>query len=241
MNSLSEEDTGKIILIDKPYDWTSFDVIKKIRNSLKVKKIGHAGTLDPLATGLLILCTGPKTKEITHYQGLEKEYTGSLILGQRTASIDLETPILEERDITGVDLSKIQQSARKFIGLIQQIPPNFSALKVEGQRVYHQARQGKMVELKSRQVEITEFEITHLNLPEVQFRVICSKGTYIRSLVRDLGDDLGVGAVLSNLKRTRIGEFTLDQAQLLSEFLKENGHDPVFKDRPPRFLRAKPH
>lgn len=241
MGLLREEDTGNVILIDKPYDWTSFDVVKKIRGSLKIKKIGHAGTLDPLATGLLILCTGPKTKQISHYQGLEKEYVGTFILGQRTASIDLETPILEKRDISGLDISAICHSAGKFLGFIQQIPPQYSALRVEGQRLYHQARQGKVVEVKPRQVQISKFEITGLNLPEVQFKVICSTGTYIRSLVRDLGDDLEVGAVLSSLRRTRIGEFTLEQAQALSEFLIENGHDPGINDRTPRFLRAKPH
>ncbi len=240
MDSVSNQVTGQIIIIDKPYDWTSFDVIKKIRGVLKIKKIGHAGTLDPLATGLLILCTGSKTKKINYFQGLEKEYTGSFLLGQTTASIDLETPVIKKLDIRNIHPDRVRKSAKKLEGNIHQVPPDYSAIKVAGTRVYHHARRGEKVELRSRQVEVREFRITRLNLPEVHFLVACSKGTYIRSLVRDLGDDLGVGAVLTSLRRTRIGEFTLAQAQPLSEFLKEKGHDPVTKERPPRFLRTKP-
>ena len=240
MDTPHSEDTGQILLIDKPYDWTSFDVVKKIRNALKIKKIGHAGTLDPLATGLLILCTGPKTKEINHFQDLDKEYDGSLVLGQKTASIDLETPILEKLDISHLNEDQIRRSAEKFVGKMDQLPPDYSALKVGGRRMYHQARQGIKIELKTRPVEIMQFNVTSVNLPEVHFNVVCSKGTYIRSLVRDLGADLGVGAVLISLRRTRIGDFTLDQAQDLSDFLTEIGSGPLAKDRPHRFLRSNP-
>lgn len=208
---------GTVILIDKPLEWTSFDVVKKLRYFLKVKKIGHAGTLDPLATGLLVLCTGKMTKQIEKFQAQEKEYTGKLVLGKTTPSFDLETEIDSETDISHLKEKEIHEATGQFTGFIDQTPPAFSAIKVKGKRAYESARKGEAVELKSRQVEISHFEITNIQLPEVAFRVVCSKGTYIRSLVRDFGLALGVGAYMSELRRTRIGEFTIEQAQTIEE------------------------
>lgn len=211
---------GEVILIDKPYQWTSFDVVNKLRYGLKVKKIGHAGTLDPLATGLLILCSGKKTKEIDSYQAQEKEYTGTMVLGQTRPSIDRETEVDSERDISQLDEEQIRKVASRFQGLIEQVPPQYSAIKVKGKRVYEYARAGEEIKLQPRQVEVPLFEITRIELPEVDFRVICSKGTYIRSLVRDLGEALKAGAFLSELRRTRIGEFRVEDAQGPLEFLE---------------------
>ncbi len=211
---------GRMLMIDKPYRWTSFDVVKKLRGALRVKKIGHAGTLDPLATGLLILCTGKMTKEINNYQALEKEYEGTFVLGKTTPSIDLETEFDSCQSTSQVTEEQIVNATYEFIGNIQQIPPTYSAVKVDGQRVYKMARKGQKVELKPRTVEIKEFEITHCAIPEVKFRVVCSKGTYIRSLVRDIGTSLGTGAYLSSLIRTRIGSFALSQAYQLEELLQ---------------------
>lgn len=209
---MTEVTQDRIILVDKPLEWTSFDVVNKLRRKLKIKKIGHAGTLDPLATGLLILCTGKMTKRIDEFQTQEKEYTGTLVIGQTTPSHDLETPVSEAKDITGISEEKIRTAAAKFIGVIQQVPPFHSAIKVDGKRAYKLARKGKEPELKSREVNVTEFEITSIELPTVNFRIVCSKGTYIRSIARDVGEELGVGAYLSRLCRTRIGEFKLKDA-----------------------------
>ena len=211
---------GEVILIDKPYEWTSFDVVNKLRYGLKVKKIGHAGTLDPLATGLLILCSGKKTKEIDQYQAQEKEYTGTLILGQTRPSIDRETEIDSESDISHLSREEIEKAVVPFQGLIQQVPPQHSAIKVKGKRVYKHARAGEEIKLEPREVNVPLFELTRIELPEVDFRIICSKGTYIRSLVRDLGQSLGVGAYLHELRRTRIGNFTVDKAENPLEFLE---------------------
>lgn len=208
----------RLILINKPLRWTSFDVVQKLRNILKIKKIGHAGTLDPLATGLLIICTGKMTKQIDTYQGQEKEYTGSFIIGKSTPSYDLETEITETGDPFSVTAEKIYDAARSFVGVIQQIPPMHSAIKVNGKRAYEIARKGKEAELKSREVTISAFEITNIELPRIDFKVICSKGTYIRSLARDMGQYLGVGAYLSELCRTRIGNFRLSEATTIEEF-----------------------
>jgi len=207
----------RIILVDKPLEWTSFDVVNKLRRKLKIKKIGHAGTLDPLATGLLILCTGKMTKRIDEFQAQEKEYTGTLVIGQTTPSHDLETPVSEAKDISRISDEKIRTATRKFIGVIQQVPPFHSAIKVDGKRAYKLARKGKEPELKSREVNVTEFEITSIELPNVNFRIVCSKGTYIRSIARDVGEELGVGAYLSSLCRTRIGEFKLKDAQSIDD------------------------
>lgn len=206
------ENQDQVLLINKPLHWTSFDVVKKLRYKLKIKKIGHAGTLDPLATGLLIVCTGKMTKRIDEYQAQEKEYTGTFVIGQSTPSNDLETEVNAQMDISGITEELIQNTTRKFIGVISQVPPAHSAIKVEGKRSYELARKGKEVELKPREVTIKEFEITSINLPRVDFRVVCSKGTYIRSLARDFGLALGNIAYLAALCRTRIGKFKLEDA-----------------------------
>lgn len=202
----------RLLLIDKPYRWTSFDVVNKLRYKLKIKKIGHAGTLDPLATGLLIICTGKMTKRIEEFMGLEKEYEGKLILGQTTPSYDLETSVSVAIDISHITPGMIHDAARQLTGKISQVPPAHSAIKIGGRRAYESARRGKDIDLKPREVEVKEFEITQIQLPEVSFRIVCSKGTYIRSLVRDIGNSLGSGAYLAQLCRTRIGSFLLNDA-----------------------------
>lgn len=211
-------ESGQVLLINKPLEWTSFDVIKKIRNIIRIKKVGHAGTLDPLATGLLIVCTGKFTKKINEYMAQEKEYAGSFTLGATTPTYDLESEPVNFKPIDHLTNEAVQAATKKFIGDIMQVPPAHSAIKVEGKRVYELARQGKEVKLKSRSISIKEFEITAIRLPVVEFRVVCSTGTYIRSLAHDFGVALGCGAYLSNLSRTRIGGFTLDKAMTIQEF-----------------------
>lgn len=203
----------RVLLVNKPLEWTSFDVVKKLRGKLKIKKIGHAGTLDPLATGLLIICTGKMTKQIDAYQGMEKEYSGTLVLGQIRPSHDMETEVTESRDISHITEEQINVASANLTGDIMQTPPLHSAIKVEGKRAYAFARKGKEKKLEARPVHVAVFEITKINLPEVDFRIVCSKGTYIRSLVRDLGEALGVGAYMSALCRTRIGAYHLADAQ----------------------------
>ena len=205
---------GELLLINKPYKWTSFDVVGKVRNSLKPQKlkVGHAGTLDPLATGLLILCTGKLTKQIDTFQAEEKEYTGTMILGATTPSFDLETVIDQEFSIAGIDEEAIYAATASFKGNIQQYPPAHSAVKVNGERLYVKARRGEETELRLRDVTVSEFEITRIELPEIDFRIVCSKGTYIRSLVSDFGKQLNNGAYLSKLTRTRSGNFLLKNA-----------------------------
>jgi len=212
-----ETNQDRILLVNKPLTWTSFNVVNKLRYKLKIKKIGHAGTLDPLATGLLILCTGKMTKRIEEFQGQEKEYTGKFVLGQITPSYDLETAVSEAKDISAITTEAIHSATEKFIGLIDQVPPIHSAIWVNGQRSYDLARKGREVELKSRPVTVSEFVITKIVKPDVYFRVVCSKGTYIRSLARDFGETLGVGAYLGELCRTRIGEFRLEDAKTIEE------------------------
>jgi len=213
---------GEMLLINKPYRWTSFDVVGKIRNSFKPLKlkVGHAGTLDPLATGLLIICTGKLTKKIDEFQAQDKEYTGTMVLGATTPSYDLETGVDATFDISTITEEQIHAACGNFIGDIEQFPPAHSALKVDGERLYMKARRGETVELKSRKVNISEFEITRIELPEVDFRVVCSKGTYIRSLVFDFGKALDNGAYLSKLRRTRSGDFHVDNAYEVMEFVK---------------------
>jgi tRNA pseudouridine55 synthase len=207
-----EASEGRLLLINKPLRWTSFDVVNKLRYKLKIKKIGHAGTLDPLATGLLIICTGKMTKRIDEYQTQEKEYTGKFVIGQTTPSFDLETEVTAPIDVSGITDLQIQEASKKFIGTLQQIPPAHSAIKVDGKRSYELARQGKEVELRPREITVSEFEITSIEKPIIGFRIVCSKGTYIRSLARDFGNELGVGAYLSELCRTRIGDYQLEHA-----------------------------
>ena len=227
MNTVEDFKDGKVLLIDKPLEWTSFQVVNKlrwhIRKQFDIKKIkvGHAGTLDPLATGLLIICTGKQTKSIETYQGQIKEYTGTIVLGSTTPSYDLETEINETFPTDHITDELIHQTTEQFIGKIQQKPPIFSAIKKDGKRLYELARQGKTTEIKSREIEIREFEITNINFPNVEFRVVCSKGTYIRSLANDFGVALNSGAHLSVLRRTKIGEFSVDKAQSIDEFVDE--------------------
>lgn len=211
---------GQVLLINKPLQWTSFDVVRKIRYLVRTKKVGHAGTLDPLATGLLIICTGKFTKKINEYMAREKEYTGSITLGAITPTYDLESEPGELKPIDSITAEKIKLAASHFTGNILQVPPAHSAIKQQGKRVYELARSGKEVKLKPRPVTIDDFEITHIELPRVHFRVVCSTGTYIRSLAHDLGQYLGCGAYLSSLCRTRIGEFMVKDALTPAEFQK---------------------
>ncbi|GAB3636979.1 hypothetical protein GCM10027422_25690 [Hymenobacter arcticus] len=208
---------GEVLLLDKPLTWTSFDVVRKVKNTLRPRKIGHAGTLDPLATGLLILCTGKKTKEIDLIQAQEKEYEGTFRLGQTTPSFDLETPVDAEQPYAHLTEAEIRAAVATFVGKIEQIPPVFSAVKVDGQRAYELARKGEEAVIKSKTVDIKVFELTRIALPDIDFRVVCSKGTYIRSLARDLGVALGCGAHLTRLVRTRIGEYRLADAWTVAE------------------------
>jgi tRNA pseudouridine55 synthase len=218
---------GRLLLIDKPLNWTSFQVVNKVRwlirkqFGIKKLKVGHAGTLDPLATGLLILCTGKFTKKIDTYQAQEKEYTGTITLGATTPSFDLETEIDREFDIAGITAEMISEATHQFIGEIQQQPPVFSALKKDGKRLYDYARKGKAVEIPTRTVHISEFEITEIDLPKVDFRVVCSKGTYIRSLAHDFGKVLNNGSHLSALRRTRIGAFSVEGARTMESLEKD--------------------
>jgi len=208
---------GNIILVNKPYRWTSFDVVKKLRYHLKVKKIGHAGTLDPLATGLLILCTDKMTKEISKYQDMEKEYVGKMIIGKTTPSFDLETEIDNVFEWRHITPEIVLKKAKLFEGKISQIPPTYSAIKVQGKRSYIKARAGINFKLDPRVVEVSNFEITNIDLPEISFKLECSKGTYVRSIVRDFGNELETGAYLVSLCRTRIGKFKIDSAKQLDE------------------------
>ena len=210
-------DAGRVLLINKPLNWTSFDVVNKLRRKLKTKKIGHAGTLDPLASGLLIVCVGKMTKRIEDFMGQEKEYTGKFILGKSTPSHDLETAVSEVKELTGITDDQVISATVPFIGKINQLPPLHSAIKVGGVRAYEFARKGKEITLLPREVEIREFEITSIALPEVTFRIVCSKGTYIRSIARDFGHALQVGAYLTELCRTRIGKFQLAEAMTVDQ------------------------
>jgi tRNA pseudouridine55 synthase len=212
-------DEGEVILINKPLKWTSFDVANKLKRACKFSKIGHAGTLDPLATGLLILCTGKKTKQIDTYQAQEKEYTGTLILGKTTPSVDLETEFDGEYPTEHITAEVLESVRIQFLGNIEQVPPIYSAVKIDGERLYKKARRGETAEIKKRNVEISLFEIDASNFPAIDFRIICSKGTYIRSIVRDFGQLAGSGAYLSALCRTRIGAFELSNASDLTDFI----------------------
>ena len=219
--SLHEFSEGQLLLVNKPYKWTSFDVVGKLRNAFKPLKlkVGHAGTLDPLASGLLVICTGKMTKQIDTFQAQEKEYTGIITLGATTSSYDLETPVDQTFDVSQISEKDILQATRKFIGELQQYPPAHSAVKIDGERLYEKARRGEEVELRPRTVTINEFEITGINMPEVSFRVVCSKGTYIRSLANDFGKALNNGAHLSRLRRTRSGDFNVDDAYEVMELV----------------------
>lgn len=214
-------EAGKVLLIDKPLRWTSFDAVRKIRNLVRIKKVGHAGTLDPLATGLLIICTGKFTKKINEYMAREKEYTGTFTLGATTPTYDLESEPENLKSLDGITTEMILAGTKPFTGEIMQVPPAHSAIKLDGKRVYELARQGKEVKLEPRPVTIKEFDITRIELPEVNFRVVCSTGTYIRSLAHDFGAALGCGAYLSELRRTRIGEFRVEDALTMEKAEEE--------------------
>lgn len=218
MKTLFEE--GKVLLIDKPLHWTSFDVVRKIRNSIRIKKVGHAGTLDPLATGLLIICTGKFTKRINEFMAQEKEYTGSFTLGAVTPTYDLESEPEKITDTSSITAAMIQAATGRFIGNIKQLPPVYSAIKKQGTALYQLARRGEEVELEPRDVTIRVFDITGIEMPVVHFRILCSTGTYIRSVANDFGVALGCGAYLSGLRRTRIGDFPVEDAMSLDAFIE---------------------
>ena len=216
---------GQVLLIDKPLTWTSFQVVNKLRWEIRQRfnikkiKVGHAGTLDPLATGLLIICTGKQTKQIDTYQGQVKEYTGTFTLGATTPSYDLETEIDNTFSTAHITEELLHETTKQFTGEIQQKPPIFSAIKKDGKRLYELARKGETTEIKERTVTISSFEITEIKLPEVGFRIICSKGTYIRSIAFDYGKALNSGGHLSALRRTKIGNFSVDDALSVEEFI----------------------
>lgn len=209
---------GQVILFDKPLTWTSFDIIKKVRYQTRIAKVGHAGTLDPLATGLLIVCTGKFTKQINDYMGMEKEYTGTITLGATTPTFDLESEPANFISLENITEQKVLDATAQFTGAIMQMPPMHSAIKKDGQRLYYAARSGEVVEIDPRPVTIYEFEITGIELPVVHFRVRCSTGTYIRSLANDFGAALGVGGYLSSLRRTKIGSFAVEDAMQIVSF-----------------------
>jgi tRNA pseudouridine55 synthase len=218
---------GQLLLIDKPLGWSSFQAVNKVKWAIKRKfglkkiKVGHAGTLDPLATGLLLICTGKFTKKISGFQDQIKEYTGTIMLGATTPSYDLETEIDKTFSIDHITEDLVRATVQNFIGEIDQVPPVFSALKKDGKRLYEYAREGKEVEIKKRRVIISEFEITDIELPKVNFRIVCNKGTYIRSLAHDLGKELRSGGHLTSLRRTKIGDYNVNKAQDPSDFGKK--------------------
>jgi tRNA pseudouridine55 synthase len=226
--------TGELILINKPYTWSSFQAVNKLKHALKKHpslilnekfvhlKIGHAGTLDPLATGLLIICTGKKTKEISQFQDLPKEYTGTFFIGATTPCYDKEKEVNETFSTSHITKEMIELTAKSFIGKKEQVPPMFSAVKIDGKRLYKLARLSKEIELKARPIEIIEFEITNCELPLINFRIVCTKGTYIRSIARDFGLALNSGAYLDALCRTKIGNYSIEDSKTPEEFISEN-------------------
>lgn len=218
MNLYAEE--GSVLLIDKPLTWTSFDVVKKIRYAGKFKKVGHAGTLDPLATGLLILCIGKMTKKIEKFQGQEKEYIGTFELGKTTPSFDLELEVDHNYPTDHITSEMIDEVKNNFMGTITQTPPVYSAVKVKGRRAYDAARAGDKIVLKSREVEIIKFEVNTEAFPSISFQINCSKGTYIRSIARDFGIALNSGAVLTSLRRTKIGDYSVSEALSIEQAIK---------------------
>jgi tRNA pseudouridine55 synthase len=214
-----EFEEGKVLLIDKPLHWTSFDVVRKIRGIIRTKKVGHAGTLDPLATGLLIICTGKFTKQINDFMAQQKEYTGTFTLGFTTPTYDLESTPENGKDISLITEQKLHDATKSFVGNIMQMPPIYSAIKKDGVALYELARRGEEVDLKARPITIHQFEITKIELPIVHFKILCSTGTYIRSIAHDYGILLGCGAYLSSLRRTKIGEFEVEKAMSVEEFM----------------------
>lgn len=221
MQQTNSFEEGRVLLINKPLRWTSFDAVRKIRNLTRTKKVGHAGTLDPLATGLLIVCTGKFTKKINEYMAQEKEYTGTITLGAVTPTFDLESEPTDFKPTEHLAPEDLQKATEPFTGAILQVPPIHSAIKKEGKRVYELARKGQEVKLEPRPVTISEFSITAVEMPVVHFKVVCSTGTYIRSLANDFGAALGCGGYLSSLCRTRIGDFRLGDATTIEQFEEE--------------------
>ena len=234
-NELNPFAEGKILLIDKPLRWTSFDAVKKVRILTKVSKVGHAGTLDPLATGLLIICTGKFTKRINEFMAQEKEYTGSFTLGAVTPTYDLESEPIDQKEFAHITGDQLLEVKKQFTGEIMQVPPAHSAIKKDGVTAYKMARKGIELKLDPRKVTISEFEIEKYEAPIVYFRVVCTTGTYIRSLANDFGAALGCGAHLSSLCRTRIGEFRLENSMTIPEFESEINalkESPTIDERP---------
>jgi tRNA pseudouridine55 synthase len=213
-------ENGQTLLIDKPLHWTSFDAVRKIRSSIGIKKVGHAGTLDPLASGLLIICTGKNTKQINQYMAQTKEYTGTITLGHVTPTYDLESLPEQPKPFAQITNEQINAACQTFVGPIMQMPPIYAAIKKDGEALYELARRGQEVELQPRSITIYNFEITNIQLPTLQFLVSCSTGTYIRSLAHDVGQALGCGAYLSELRRTKIGDFDVSNAQTIQGFLQ---------------------
>lgn len=213
--------SGQVMLVDKPKGWTSFKVVDRIRRCINVKKVGHAGTLDPMATGLLILCTGKKTKEITQYQDLTKTYSGVITLGKYSESMDAETEMMNYPLAENLSITKINEVAESFIGEIEQIPPMYSAIKKNGKTLYNLARKGKVVEREARKIIIYSFTIDKINLPNIHFTIESSKGTYIRVIADEFGKKLDTRAVLTELRRTKIGEYEVDQAADVNEFISD--------------------
>jgi tRNA pseudouridine55 synthase len=211
---------GQVILIDKPIRWSSFKVIRKVKQATGVKKVGHAGTLDPMATGLLMVATGKKTRSIHGYQSLSKTYTGTITLGKMSASMDMETEIISRNSVAHITKEHIYKVRDEFIGVIKQIPPMYSAVKYKGRSLYHLARKGKEVEREAREVVVSDFEILKIHLPEVDFEITCSKGTYIRAIANDFGERLGCGGLLSSLRRTKIGNYFVEDALTVDEFVE---------------------
>lgn len=211
---------GEMFLVSKPLEWSSFDVVNKMRSIFHIERIGHAGTLDKNATGLLIVCTGKKTKELSGFQELEKEYAVTMRLGERTESYDAETPVIESSDVCGLSNENIRSAIARFIGNQTQLPPMWSAAKVGGKRLYKYARKGVEVERRPRDVYIRNIAVTRIAVPDVEMTVVCSKGTYVRTLVNDIGLDLGVGAHVAALSRTRIGDFHLSDALTLDDLMQ---------------------
>lgn len=226
-------ENGELILVDKPLTWTSFDVVGKIRNATRIKKIkvGHAGTLDPLATGLLIICTGKLTKKVDEFLAEEKEYTGTITLGASTPSYDLETEINNTYPVDHITNEMIYEAAKTFEGEIEQVSPLYSALKIEGERAYHKARRGEEIKMKARKVRIEVFEITKIEMPLIHFRIVCSKGTYIRSIAHDFGKLLHSGSHLSSLRRTRSGNFNIEDAWNLEELIQKIKSERIEKEK----------
>ena len=214
-------DEGMLLLVDKPKHWTSFDVVNKLRYAFKIKKIGHAGTLDPLAQGLLLIGVGKFTKKLELLQGLNKEYEGVIEIGKTTPSFDLETAFDSSSDYLHITSAQVLEAAQQLTGKLDQMPPIYSAIRVNGERAYKSARKNEPLELKSRRIHIFEFEIIKISLPEIYFRVTCSKGTYIRSLAKDFGEILGVGGYLKQLNRTKIGDYSLQHAQQLATLIDQ--------------------